>query len=143
MDVKRRLGLVPCGVPGWFWAPRGGRLPGLVSLRRLRTFRASRPNSDVIFAMVFTEARQPCLTSLIQIFGETKAPLEASNSSFTASVGCEPYWFVGWFQSPWPVVPEPVSRAGIRGLHVSAAASSWLVTVPPRHPGGGTHKRLR
>ena len=47
-----------------------GRLPGRVSPRRLRTFRATRPNSDMIFAMVFTETCQPCLTSLIQIFGE-------------------------------------------------------------------------
>ncbi|MEU9453714.1 hypothetical protein [Streptomyces sp. NPDC048277] len=47
-----------------------GRRPGRVSPRRLHTFRATRPNSDMIFAMVFTETRRPCLTSLIQIFGE-------------------------------------------------------------------------
>lgn len=47
-----------------------GRFPGRVSPRRLRTFPATRPNSDMISAMVFTATRQPCLTSLIQIFGE-------------------------------------------------------------------------
>ncbi|WP_236583182.1 hypothetical protein [Streptomyces sp. MBT53] len=47
-----------------------GRSPGRVSPRRLRTFRAIRPDSDMIFAMVFTETRQPCLISWIQIFGE-------------------------------------------------------------------------
>jgi hypothetical protein len=46
------------------------RLPGGVSPRRLSTFRATRPSSAMIFAMVFTGTRQPCLTSLIQIFGE-------------------------------------------------------------------------
>ncbi|MFD3621725.1 hypothetical protein ACFWWT_42405 [Streptomyces sp. NPDC058676] len=47
-----------------------GRFPGRVSPRRLHTFRATKPSSAMIFAMVFTETRQPCRTSLIQIFGE-------------------------------------------------------------------------
>lgn len=47
-----------------------GRLPGRVRPRRLHTFRATRPSPAMILAMVFTETRQPCLTSLIQIFGE-------------------------------------------------------------------------
>src|SRR3954449_4775410 len=36
-----------------------GRLPGRVSPRRLRTFRATRPNSAMSFAMVFPETRHP------------------------------------------------------------------------------------
>lgn len=47
-----------------------GRLPGRVRPRRLRTFRASRPSPATIFAMVFTDTRQPCRTRMIQIFGE-------------------------------------------------------------------------
>jgi hypothetical protein len=46
------------------------RFPGRVSPRRLRTFRATRPSSAMIFAIVFTETRQPCRTRLIQMFGE-------------------------------------------------------------------------
>lgn len=47
-----------------------GRFPGRVSPRRLRTLRATRPSSAISFATVFTETRQPCRTSRIQIFGE-------------------------------------------------------------------------
>ncbi|MDQ0946314.1 hypothetical protein QFZ24_000237 [Streptomyces phaeochromogenes] len=43
---------------------------GRVSPSRLYAFRATRPSSAMIFAMVFTETCQPFFTSLIQIFGE-------------------------------------------------------------------------
>ncbi|MGW7242628.1 hypothetical protein [Streptomyces sp. NPDC054804] len=49
---------------------RKARSLGRIGSRRLRTFHAPKPNPDMIFTMVFTVPRQPCLTILIQIFGE-------------------------------------------------------------------------
>ncbi|MFD5748052.1 hypothetical protein [Streptomyces sp. NPDC127033] len=58
-----QFGIVTCPHRGAQQTP--GEEVGRVSPRRLRTFRATRPSSAMIFAMVFTETRQPCLTSLI------------------------------------------------------------------------------
>ena len=47
-----------------------GRLPGLVSDRRLRIFRPAKPSSVVTFATVFTATRQPLRICSVNTLGE-------------------------------------------------------------------------